>query len=166
MFACQACMKRCLHTLVGDAAVLSSSRLLQPPAATFHSSRRYQQDYSALAERKSDAPTGTPSTSSKRRQQWLDSRGVRPAHKPAKQPLYEDFVVRKHLQYLKDPLKLAEHVRKCLRENEIDASLAIVRAASKTIKCTVSWNHLIDWQLSNGKINGAIRIYNEVCRMS
>jgi pentatricopeptide repeat protein len=40
-----------------------------------------------------------------------------------------------------------------------------VRAASKTIKCTVSWNHLIDWQLSKGKINGAIRIYNEVCRM-
>jgi hypothetical protein len=68
----------------------------------------------------------------------------------------------KQLKYLKDPLKLAEHVRKILRDDDFESALALVRAASKDTQCIVSWNHLIDWQLSRQKMNGAIKTYNEV----
>jgi len=72
--------------------------------------------------------------------------------------------MRRTLKLLKDPLKLAEHVRKCLKDDDFDTTLATVRAASKNVQCTVSWNHLIDWQLSRGKMNAAIKTYNEVLK--
>lgn len=96
------------------------------------------------------------------KKQWLESRGVRPASKPEKD---EDFVTRKHLMYLQDPVKLAEFVRTTLRaggDKEFETVAKVVRTASKTTQCTVSWNHLIDFQLSNGRMNQAIKIYNEV----
>jgi pentatricopeptide repeat protein len=162
-------MKRRLQTLLGDAAVPSSFPLFLPPIAANHSSQVHRRNYAAAAAPRQSTTTAKaiPDTRlrtnpSEKRQQWLDSRGVRPANKPAKKEVDQDFVVRKHLQYLKDPLKLAEHVRRCLREGDIDTTLGIVRAASKSIECTVSWNHLIEWHLSQGKIRGALRIYNEV----
>jgi hypothetical protein len=99
------------------------------------------------------------------RQAWLESRGVTPIHKQRERTT-EERVIRKQLSYLKDPLKLADHVRKTLREDDFDGTLAIVRAASKDIQCVVSWNHLIDWQLSKGRINAAIKTYNEVFESS
>ena len=92
----------------------------------------------------------------------MESRGIRPADKAPKNSLKSDFVIRKHLQYLKDPLKLADHVRRMLRADNFDETLEVVRAASKTVQCTVSWNHLIDWQLSKGRMNAAIKTFNEV----
>ena len=74
----------------------------------------------------------------------------------------DNALVRKQLKYLKDPLKLAEHVRATLREDDFESAMAIVRAASKDTECIVSWNHLIDWQLSKGRMNGAMKTYNEV----
>jgi hypothetical protein len=70
--------------------------------------------------------------------------------------------MKKQLKYLKDPLNLAEHVPKVLRDDDFESALALVRAASKDTQCIVSWNHLIDWQLSRQKMNGAIKTYNEV----
>ena len=70
--------------------------------------------------------------------------------------------VRKELQFLKDPLVLAVQVRKYLREDEFEKTLALVRAASKDVQCTVSWNHLIDYEMSKGRMNAAIKTYNEV----
>ena len=99
------------------------------------------------------------------RQAWLESRGVTPIHKQREKKT-EDQVIKKQLSYLKDPLKLADHVRKTLREDDFDNTLALVRAASKNIQCVVSWNHLIDWQLSKGKMNAAIKTYNEVFKHS
>lgn len=114
------------------------------------------------------------------RKKWLDSRGIRPESKKTGDKEHTDRdtrsgskkVVHKersdreiatHLTYLKDPLKLADFVRKTLRNDDFDFALEIVRAASKDVQCTVSWNHLVDWQLSRGKMNAAIQTYNEVC---
>jgi hypothetical protein len=74
----------------------------------------------------------------------------------------DDLLIRKQLKHLQDPLKLAQHVRETLREDDFESALAIVRAASKDNQCIVSWNHLIDWQLSKGKMKDAIKTYNEV----
>jgi hypothetical protein len=174
MWACQACMNRRLRALVGDAPVLSPFLLFRQPVATSPSRRAFQRSATGKNRQTSvkktsnssiHKPADVPSTRWEKRQEWLDSRGVRPAQKPVKEDVDQDFVVRKHLQYLKDPLKLAEHVRKCLRAGDLDTTLAIVRAASKSIQCTVSWNHLIEWYLSQGKMKSAIRTYNEVCHI-
>jgi hypothetical protein len=73
-----------------------------------------------------------------------------------------ESVLEKHPAYGNDPLKLAEFVRKALRGDDFDTAAAVVRAASKQIQCTVSWNHLIDWEMTKGKMNAALKIYNEV----
>jgi hypothetical protein len=66
------------------------------------------------------------------------------------------------LRYLKDPLKLADHVRKTLLRDDFETAQKVVRAASRDVQCVVSWNHLVDWQLSKGFMNAAIKTYNEV----
>ncbi len=67
------------------------------------------------------------------------------------------------LRYLKDPLKLADHIRGILRHDEDKKALEIVRAASRDVQCTVSWNHLMDYQMSKGRVNASLKMYNEVC---
>lgn len=171
MLVCHACMRRSLQAFVGKSAVLSSyphskspirsripinqrDRLSQRPFSSFHS-----RGSSAVPQ---ELLRGTEDPSANRRQQWLESRGIRPAHKPVKGTADTDYVVRKHLTYLKDPLKLADFVLRALRNDEFENTIMVVRAASKNIQCIVSWNHLIDWQLSKGRMNAAIKLYNEV----
>ena len=66
------------------------------------------------------------------------------------------------VRYLKDPLKLADNTVRLLRENDYEKALEIVRTASKYVGCTVSWNHIIDYNLAKGKATYAIKCYNEV----
>jgi len=175
MLTCSSCMKRTLQTLVGDSVAISpplsvSSRSKVTLATNPHNKRFYNQQRSASPYSNSGTATAYEKAIAKKqpdkRQEWLDSRGTRPIgkaqNKPAKAAPDTGFVVRKHLQYLKDPVKLADFVRKSLRSNEFDTTLEVVRSASKTLQCIVSWNHLIDYTLSQGKMNAAIKIYNEV----
>ena len=171
MLTCHACMKRCLGTLIGDSAVFPSAfrsafdirtgrrrqnyatssdlvrrqRELQPPSSRQVQVYKYK---TALAPR------------SDNRKQWLDSRGVRPS-KTSKPPA--DKIIDQHLVYLKDPLKLAGFIRETLRDGDFETAQKIVRAASKDVQCIVSWNHLVNWQVTQGKLNAAIKTYNEVC---
>lgn len=70
--------------------------------------------------------------------------------------------VRKELQYLPDPLKLAEHVRGVLKKGDVEKALGLTRIASKDMECIVSWNHIIGHLLSEKQVNAALKIYNEV----
>ena len=174
MLTCQACIKRCLQTLLGESNLVSASG--GSALATNHTRRRNYTSEAVqrsspqdIAERKPNSTShklensfkpGSVSTSYNR-QKWLESRGVTPHHKKAERQT-DDLLMKKQLKYLKDPLKLAEHVRKILRDDDFESALALVRAASKDTQCIVSWNHLIDWQLSRQKMNGAIKTYNEV----
>jgi len=164
MLTCSSCMKRCLQSLIGDSATISSasasSLKTSGPASQTRKLHTTSQSTSSSKDYKSTF--AKPRSDSKNdRQKWLDSRGTRPADKPAKVP-DSKFVVRKHLQYLKDPVKLADFVRDSLRKDEYETTLEVVRSASKSIQCTVSWNHLIDYTLTKGRMNAAIKIYNEV----
>ena len=73
-----------------------------------------------------------------------------------------EFAVGKHLQYLKDPLKIAEHVQATLAKDRYDEALLLVRTASRDTKVTVSWNHLIDYLMKQQRLNAAIKLYNEM----
>ncbi|KAL8733436.1 MAG: hypothetical protein Q9166_002062 [cf. Caloplaca sp. 2 TL-2023] len=68
----------------------------------------------------------------------------------------------RELLYLRDPLKLAENTIALLRNNDNEKALELVRMASKKIQCTVSWNHLVDYEMSKGRIQKAVKIYNEM----
>lgn len=69
----------------------------------------------------------------------------------------------KHLMYLTDPVKLADFVlKKCGSPQEFENAAEVVRAASKYMDCVVSWNHMINYHMQQGKLNLAIKLYNEV----
>ncbi|KAL8754879.1 MAG: hypothetical protein Q9184_004977, partial [Pyrenodesmia sp. 2 TL-2023] len=68
----------------------------------------------------------------------------------------------RELVWLRDPLKLAENTISLLKDNKSEKAISIVRLASKKASCVVSWNHLIDYEMSKGNIQKAVKIYNEV----
>ncbi|KAL8995458.1 MAG: hypothetical protein Q9169_004799 [Polycauliona sp. 2 TL-2023] len=68
----------------------------------------------------------------------------------------------RELIYLQDPVKLAENTIALLREDDNQKALELTRRASKQLPCTVSWNHLVDYEMSKGRIKKAVTIYNEM----
>jgi hypothetical protein len=103
---------------------------------------------------------------------WIknnEHRQVRPptedSQEPGKMPnmnLALEKKIRKELQYLPDPLKLADHVRVVLKKGDVEKALGLTRIASKDMECIVSWNHIIGHLLSEKQVNAALKIYNEV----
>ena len=75
---------------------------------------------------------------------------------------YKKTQLEKELVYLKDPVKLADHTVGLLRQSNPQKALEIVRLGSKRMQCTVSWNHVIDYEMSTGRVNNAMKLYNEV----
>ncbi|KAI1450677.1 hypothetical protein F5Y02DRAFT_690 [Annulohypoxylon stygium] len=73
-----------------------------------------------------------------------------------------EWAARKHLQYLKDPLDIANQVSRSLASGKFEEALLMTRKASKDTKVVVSWNYLIDWQLRNDKIHAALKLFNEM----
>lgn len=73
-----------------------------------------------------------------------------------------EWVVMKHLEHLYDPYHIAQHVSKALARGSFDEALMMTRIASREGKVEVSWNHLIDYQMKNKRLNAAIKLYNEV----
>jgi pentatricopeptide repeat protein len=75
-----------------------------------------------------------------------------------------DWMLRKkELRYLQDPLELATFVKKELWKDKPTEMLQLVRMASHSMQCIVSWNHVIDYFLAKGKVNDAMKVYNDVC---
>ncbi|KAK4570319.1 hypothetical protein LTR86_002399 [Recurvomyces mirabilis] len=70
--------------------------------------------------------------------------------------------IRKELEWLKDPAKLAEHVHYTLRCNEPEKAMELCRTASKDMQCVVSWNHVVDWNMKQGRIQDGLKVYNEM----
>ncbi|THX25012.1 hypothetical protein D6D12_07252 [Aureobasidium pullulans] len=70
--------------------------------------------------------------------------------------------VRRELQFLPDPLKLADHVRGVLKKGDVEKALALARIASKDMECVVSWNHIIGHLLSEKQVSAALKLYNEM----
>lgn len=70
---------------------------------------------------------------------------------------------KKELRHLQDPLELATFVAKELRKDKATEMLQLVRMASHSMQCVVSWNHIIDHYLAKERVNDALKVYNEVC---
>ena len=76
--------------------------------------------------------------------------------------IYNRTELEKEYRWLRDPMKLADRVRELLRGGKYFKALALTRMASKDLLCTVSWNHLVDYDMGQGKVGAAIKTYNEV----
>ncbi|KAI5928362.1 hypothetical protein F4810DRAFT_716987 [Camillea tinctor] len=77
-----------------------------------------------------------------------------------------EWEARKHLQYLKDPVLISEHVKRTLAKGQFEEAALVVRNASRNTKVTVSWNYLIDYQLQADRIHAAFRLFNEMKKRS
>ena len=72
-------------------------------------------------------------------------------------------LLKKEMQYLGDPMKLATNTLQLLkRPGQDEKAREMVRMASKSMECTVSWNHLIDFYMSEGRVATAMTTYNDV----
>ncbi len=69
---------------------------------------------------------------------------------------------KRELQYLRDPLELALFVKQELRKGKAKEMLQLVRMASHSMQCIVSWNHVVDHLLAVGRVSEALKVYNEV----
>jgi pentatricopeptide repeat protein len=70
--------------------------------------------------------------------------------------------MKKHLQYLQDPVKLADAVKQCLSQEKLEEAQELVEAASRKALVTVSWNHVINYLLGKKRVNAAIKVFNDV----
>lgn len=80
----------------------------------------------------------------------------------ARSEVFTQSSLEKELQYLKDPRKLADYIHSLLRKDQYLKAYELVKMSSKDFPCTVSWNHLIDFEMSNGRVGNASKIYNDV----
>ncbi|KAG9239325.1 hypothetical protein BJ875DRAFT_448381 [Amylocarpus encephaloides] len=167
MFACSACMERSLQELVGRSVLSTQSARTSVTTATRHPVAR---NYASMSNGWNTKPPNlnkvlraqqkrmVPNASAR----MMESGGVPIRVKDYKLEKTMGRVLEKHPAYANDPLKLAEFTRKALRGDDIETSFAVVRAASKSLSCTVSWNHIIDWQMTKGKMNAAFKTFNEM----
>lgn len=66
------------------------------------------------------------------------------------------------LRHLQDPLELATFVKRELAKGKATEMLQLVRMASHSMECIVSWNHIIDHYLAKERVNDALKVYNEM----
>ncbi|KAJ9609679.1 hypothetical protein H2200_006007 [Cladophialophora chaetospira] len=80
---------------------------------------------------------------------------------------YLQRAMREEVKFLEDPLKLAQNIVEKLRDHKLDEALELVRASErandgKGVANVVSWNHIIDWLMSQEAPGEAWKVYNEM----
>lgn len=164
MLDCNACIRRCIRTIFGN--VLQSTPSRQQTHA-FQLPRRWRQlpqrvhSTSAAAVQSQEPLSTVPGPSS--RPKAVNQYGEQKRNAVMRGQQFNSKHLLRELPFLTDPLKLANHILGLLRQDEQKKALEIVRlATSKMVPCTVSWNHLVDYEMSKGHIAGAMKVYNEV----
>ncbi|KAH8895084.1 hypothetical protein GQ53DRAFT_779867 [Thozetella sp. PMI_491] len=146
-FACRACLRRTLRSLWGANVPVAQASLLRAPT----SHQRQRQPYSTATTR---AQSPEPA---------LITRALKPKPEPSAKKL--EWITNKHLEHLDDQYNIANHVLKTLERGAYEEALLLTQKASKDKKVTVSWNHLIDFQLKSKKLHAAVKLYNDASNM-
>ncbi|MCJ1401093.1 hypothetical protein MMC11_004305 [Xylographa trunciseda] len=156
MLTCYACRRSCSTAILAGASNKLSSVLIAHAALSPGQQcgrRRWSQQRCASTEVVA-AQRRFPATTAE-----VEDDGKKPIARKTAIPRAE---LEKELQHLPDPLKLADHTLYLLRKDEHIKALDIVRHASRTMPCTVSWNHIIDYDMSKGRVTPAMKTYNEM----
>ncbi len=189
MFYCTTCIRRCLRDRIGDA--FDSAIVQRPYAApiTTHRPGRvthgpcksYATAAGAYLDRRKSEGDGkgqaVPTTGRYARGRWRQDPIERSPRKHSsvttpfeeggsselsRVPQFDKAVLEKELRYLHDPLKLADHTINLLKKDDYHKALELVKMSSRNMSCTVSWNHLMDYEMYTGRVSNALKIYNDV----
>ena len=157
MLECSACIRRCIRALFAN---VFDSR----PSSKFSRHRLPPRHHSQSAWiRRGYATESIPFENAPAQHPVLPTPYVGRSNRPTKpETPYKKKSLEEELRWLKDPLKLGDNTVDLLRKDEFQKALELVRLASKDIECTVSWNHLVDYEMSKGRVTNASKIYNEV----
>lgn len=148
MFVCRECWRRAFPAVSRPIRQLNATHWQQAPISSQRSFAT-----AALVDRREDGSQSETGTTTDASQE--SSVEIRP-------PSRLTWVVKKHLEHLKDPFAIAERVRETLAKDRFEEAALLTRTASRDAQCTVSWNHLIEYQMKNQKLRAAIKLYNEV----
>lgn len=159
MLDCQACVHRCLGAIYAHALGPGQIRRIttsQLPARKLGriAATSSRGKYTALASHSQRNGPGKEVFASKSAEGTPLVRNV--AADPTQRALEQE------LRFLRDPLKLAENTVILLKNGQDEKAGQLVRMASKSMACTVSWNHMIDYEMSKGRVSRAMTIYNDV----
>ncbi|EME88746.1 uncharacterized protein MYCFIDRAFT_126984, partial [Pseudocercospora fijiensis CIRAD86] len=165
MLECRACVLRSIRAIAGDAygtaSILQRPLILTPQPANRPTRRRLA---TATATATAAAETNAVEQD--------ELSGLEPVAQPTTDIIRSkrggtivvsnEKALRKELIHLKDRVKLADHVHYILRDNKSEKALDLCRLASREMRCTVAWNHVIAWNLEKGKVKQALEVYNEM----
>lgn len=161
MLYCGACVPSCMRAVFSH---IYNTQLRLTYNAPHRFTRRVtpqskwlRRGYAAEASLARDMPGTGPALIPQIRTHMVD----RPANRPSKVESYKKSNLQLELRWLKDPVKLADHTVKLLREDDLTKAIELVRLASKDVECTVSWNHLIDYEMSKARVAAAVKLFNE-----
>lgn len=70
------------------------------------------------------------------------------------------------LSWLRDMLKLSDHTLNLLEKDDFRKAYELLKLASKKYDCTISWNHLINYEMGKGRVANAINLFNDVCNFT
>ena len=152
MFACTACTRRCLRAVVSDALDARPSLPTTPHVKVGlvttlgqngAETQRWQEPFRQSFMEDTKLPAGNAKDWEPRDTRYQD---------PAR------LALQKELRFLKDPLKLAEHTVRLLHRGETEKAYELVKLSSKSLACTVSWNHLMDYEMAKGSAANAMRM--------
>ena len=171
MLNCQTCLHTCLRAIYAHASRPTHIRCnfaFQRTAEKFGvlAATWSRQNSTALAQqRKWDRGIEVSASN-------LAKRGV-PASKPAQGDVVRrsdmeptQRALEQELRFLRDPLKLADNTVTLLKIGQHEKAGQLVRMASKSMACTVSWNHMMDYEMSKGRVSRAMTLYNDVHALS
>ncbi|KAL9065765.1 MAG: hypothetical protein Q9157_007363 [Trypethelium eluteriae] len=178
MLDCPACIERCFRAVVGRPHLFpASSRQVSPYTLRWVNQSR-SRPYSTAVERSRKLGFLTSSEEARRAakerrypQKAENAKILAYKHRaheskhdaPATLSQADQEQLRLELAYLKDPLKLSDRVWDLLHQDNVEKAMVLARmASSKNMQCVVSWNHIIDWMMSRGKANAAMKAYNEM----
>lgn len=111
---------------------------------------------------RSYASVSTPTQPHKDRPPSVDYSTQHKQKAVARSEIHTPTSLQKELRYLGDPRKLADHVLHLLQEGGGDKAYELIKMGSRKLPCTVSWNHLIDFEMSQGRVANACSIFNDV----
>ena len=166
MLTCSACVHTCIRSILSD--VLSIPAPLQFGRSANRRASQHRQistsNFHSNAVPRAEARSIVRHARNSRVSDKATPRhvAVNPRQKPTEVKEVKKNHIRRELTYLSDPLKLADLAWKILQQDNQAKALDMVRMASRNMACTVSWNHIIDYEMSKGRVNNAVKIYNEV----
>lgn len=170
MLSCSACIHQCRRTLLYSRLLEASASL---PFSTVTLRPQSSQHYVRLPS-SSSSWSGRNHVSIANIEQptrLYSSNSVSVPHTKHKQrATAESSVFSKksleiELSWLWDMLKLSDHTLNLLQKDDFHKAYELLKLASKKHDCTISWNHLINYEMGKGRVASAINLFNDVCKL-